>query len=127
MGIRKTPVYNGLMRIFSRNPKPITVGELLNALYKLNLRPNKTTIYRQLEKMEKEGLVRRVNISDANATYEAVSSAHHHHLVCERCGDVRDIVLKNEKALLKAIAAQGFTTNTHKFEIFGLCASCARN
>jgi len=122
--MKHTPVYEGLTAIFKRARKPQAVGELLTALYKSGLQPNKTTVYRQLEKMESEGLVRRVNISDTNATYEAVSDAHHHHLVCERCGEVRDIVMKDESHLLRTIAAEGFAPKVHKLEIFGLCKEC---
>ena len=123
--IRSTPIYKELMGIFRKAKKPYPVGHILAALYKAGLSPNKTTVYRQLEKMEKDGLVRRVNISDAKATYEAVSAGHHHHLVCERCGEVRDITLRNERALLQAIAGTGFKAKNHKLEIFCLCASCA--
>ncbi len=122
--MRKTPVYKGLMTVFGSARRPYAVGELLEALYKSGLQPNKTTVYRQLEKMEAEGLVHRVNISDTNATYEAANESHHHHLVCEKCGDVRDIIMKDEKNLLKEIAAHGFAPKVHKLEIFGLCAVC---
>ncbi len=123
--MRNTPVSRKLMAVFRKAKRPYAVGDLLTALYKTGATPNKTTVYRQLEKLQKEGLVRRINISDANATYETAGNAHHHHLVCERCGKVCDITLKDETQLLHAIARRGFVTKGHKLEIFGLCASCA--
>ena len=48
------------------------------------------SIYRALELLERLRLARRVDAGEGVARYEPVdpAGAHHHHLVCDRCGEV---------------------------------------
>ena len=48
------------------------------------------SIYRTLELLDKLRLTRRVDAAEGVARYEPVgpSGEHHHHIVCESCGEV---------------------------------------
>lgn len=48
------------------------------------------TVYRTLSALAELGLVRRVNLLPGAARYDA-NVSRHHHLVCSRCGSVKDV------------------------------------
>jgi Fe2+ or Zn2+ uptake regulation protein len=86
-----------------------------------------STIYRNLEELERLGVLVHTHLGHGPATYQLASSAHSH-LVCERCG--RRFEAPEE--LFAGLAAEasrryGFTIDPHHFSVLGRCASCARS
>ncbi len=114
-----------LLNIFTRNSKPQSVGEILIHLAKSTLRPNKTTIYRQLEKLESQGTIRKVRVGDDSLRYEKAED-HHHHVVCTNCRRVEDVDLKDSlSAVEKRIAKEKkFSNLNHNLEFYGICSNC---
>ena len=102
--------------------KPITVSEINSYLKnKINL----TSIYRTLELMKKSDIVEEAEFGDGRKRYELIENQkHHHHLVCQNCGDVEDVEMKEEELLNKVKAKSKFAIKEHKLEFFGLCPDC---
>ena len=51
--------------------------------------------------------------------------AHHHHLVCRKCGTAVEVSgLAAETWAAEVAAAHGFSDVSHTFELFGTCADC---
>ena len=93
MGERITVVKRELVAIISCGSEPLSATDILRALKKQGITANKTTVYRQLSDMVSQKLLREVNLSDKNIRYELVEeSGHHHHLVCEKCKKIEDII-----------------------------------
>ena len=125
--IKNTPVLRHLTAILTTSSKPLLVKELLVLLKKRGVTPNKTTIYRKLEEMEKSGMVQSIHIEGEGGgiSYEK-ANGHHHHLVCEGCGDIQDVVMKNEDKLFTTFLREqyNFIPRTHRLEFFGRCNTC---
>lgn len=123
--MRQTKISSELREIFSRQTKPVTVADIL-LLVGPGLKPNKTTIYRQVEKMAKNGELERVQLENRGAGYE-LKREHHHHLVCNNCEKVEDVVLENEPPFEGKMTSgsRGFKIMSHTLEFYGLCRSCA--
>jgi Fur family ferric uptake transcriptional regulator len=89
---------------------------------------NKTTIYRELERLQSIDLIRTVQLGDRAQYYELTARGHHHHMVCLRCEHVEDVDM-DEKTLLaeekKVSREKGFTVLRHSLEFFGLCKMCS--
>lgn len=108
---------------------PVTLPELLALVPELA----QSSAYRNLALMEEAGVVRRLVHGNDHACYELAEALteHHHHLICESCGVVRDVRFdaRVERTLDKtfdAVAtAEGFTVGRHAIDVFGICASCA--
>ena len=84
-----------------------------------------STVYRTLELLVEEGLVRRTDLGAGRAFYEPAHEHPHHHLVCERCGSVthvHDDALGNLRARVDASA--GFALGGGEITLTGLCADC---
>lgn len=108
---------------------PLTLPGLLDRSPALT----QSSAYRNLSLMEQAGVVRRLVHGTDHAHYELAEdlTGHHHHLVCRRCGVIRDVTLDRqlERALDAAftrIALEaGFQQDTHDIDLYGVCASCA--
>ena len=78
------------------------------------------TVYRTLDLLSEIGVVRRLDLGDG-PRYE-LAEDHHHHLICESCGDVSEF----ERCPLDLGSLRGmdFEVSSHTLEIYGRCAAC---
>jgi Fur family ferric uptake transcriptional regulator len=84
-----------------------------------------STVYRNLEELEKLGVIVHSHFGHGPATYHLASSVHGH-LVCADCGKM----IEAPAALFADLAAEsrtrfGFTIDPHHFAVLGRCAECA--
>lgn len=87
----------------------------------------RATIYRTLEQLVALGLVHRVDVGQANASFEAAQpdGDHHHHLVCDRCGAVRPFSDRPLERSIARLADQvSFVVEHHEVVLHGSCARC---
>ena len=87
----------------------------------------RASVYRTLEQLERLRLVQKVEIGGDAAGYERIDpGAHHHHLVCERCGELSPF---SNEALEDAIAAisrrADFEVTAHDVVLRGTCPTCS--
>jgi Fe2+ or Zn2+ uptake regulation protein len=126
--LRYTAVRRAIVSGLRQADGPVTLPELLSLVPDLA----QSSAYRNLALMEEAGVVRRLVHSTDHARYELAEALteHHHHLICERCGSVRDVTLDAslERALDRTFAAmaerEGFTVGHHAIDVFGLCDDC---
>jgi Fur family peroxide stress response transcriptional regulator len=82
------------------------------------------TVYRSLAAFERLGLVERVPADTGQARYDPDTSFHHH-LVCERCGQVADLPSAGlDLAEVLERAAVWGTVRDVRLILRGTCASC---
>ena len=92
-----------------------------------------SSLYRNLTILEECAVVSRIMTSNGSAIFELSESLseHHHHLVCARCGLVRDVVVPEsietglDKQLVKLARKEGFTFQHHQLDVIGLCGKCS--
>ena len=80
------------------------------------------TVYRALGLLTELGIARRLDLGDG-ARYE-LAEDHHHHLVCESCGEISEFEecpLDPESLALKNFE---FEVRAHSLEVYGRCAGC---
>lgn len=126
-GLRLTKTRRSLILLFKARHIPLSVPEILATLRVEKVVVNKTTVYRELARLEKFGIIEKVQLGERKQYYELASRTHHHHLVCLRCDQVEDVDM-NEQVLLqqeqKASREKQFTILRHSLEFFGLCGQC---
>jgi Fur family ferric uptake transcriptional regulator len=111
-----------LLKIFNNTRTPLSEAEL-----RIRLSVNKTTIYRALEQLKAESLIKEVNFSDGKMRFELSSLPHHHHLMCLDCHRIEDMVLKDELRSIEQTIAKDkkFQVKNHNLEFFGVCNQCS--
>jgi Fur family transcriptional regulator, ferric uptake regulator len=87
----------------------------------------RASIYRVLDLLVEHGLVERVAVGEGQARFEPLhpSGAHHHHLVCDRCG--RLVAFDDaglERAIGKLSDRLGVRIASHDVLLRGACARC---
>ncbi|MBV8193939.1 MAG: transcriptional repressor [Candidatus Dormibacteraeota bacterium] len=102
-----------------------TAEELLAAVRRMAPDVHASTVYRNLEELERLGVVVHTHLGHGAATYHLATEAHGH-LVCESCGktveaphDLFDTMARGAREQL------GFTLRPYHFAVLGLCAECA--
>lgn len=126
---RYTALRRQLVDVLGSAPDPLTVGEVQRSVKGLAL----SSLYRNLVILEECRVVSRIMTSNGSAIFELseVLSEHHHHLVCDRCGTVRDIVLPGsiesglDRQLSKIAQSEGFMFRHHQLDVIGLCGKCS--
>jgi Fur family transcriptional regulator, ferric uptake regulator len=110
-----------------RNGDALAAQELHARLRADGSRTGLATVYRTLHLLAEEGAVDVIREDPSEARYRLCSPAHHHHLLCDSCGKVIEIPECDVQEWADKVArTQGFVVRTHRAEILGLCASCAR-
>jgi Fur family ferric uptake transcriptional regulator len=84
-----------------------------------------STIYRNLDELEKLGVVTHTHVGHGPATYHLTTSVHGH-FVCGECGKMFEAPQALFAELAKAAdASYGFTIDPHHFAVLGRCAECS--
>lgn len=126
--MRQTPLLSTVLALLKTAGKPVSVLELQSLLVEQHLTPNKTTLYRMLEKLTEADQVEAL-LLDAHTSYYELKTHHHHHFRCQSCETIRcltDPELETKIHSLEAkLEAKGFEVNRHHFSLSGKCAVCA--
>ncbi len=84
-----------------------------------------STIYRNLDELERLGVVSHAHLGHGPATYH-LSTAAHGHLVCEDCGTMLEAPDELFEDFAALVAQRfGFAVDSHHFAVIGRCARCS--
>ena len=84
-----------------------------------------STIYRNLDELERLGIIVHAHLGHGPATYHLASETHGH-LVCEGCGGVVEAREAFFAALTDAALREySFVVDPRHFAVLGRCAACA--
>jgi Fe2+ or Zn2+ uptake regulation protein len=125
--LRLTKTRRATVALFLREHTPLSVPQILDALSAQMIHVNKTTVYRELETLEKLGIVKSVKLEDRRQYFELATRDHHHHFVCVACEEIEDVLLDEcDLERQEGILARknGFSVFRHSLEFFGLCKLC---
>ena len=85
-----------------------------------------STVYRNLNTLAKEGLIRKIELDDGNDRFDK-TLCQHNHLKCTTCGKVIDIAPKLDQKEIKEIESKtGFKITDSSFNINGICEKCKK-
>ncbi len=89
------------------------------------LGPSRATLFRALDLLAELHIVERLDLPTGEHAYVPCERAHHHHVVCSRCGRTSEV---EDHGLSEAIAEiarrSGYRVESHRLELFGLCRHC---
>ncbi len=124
---RKTSLGQALLRVLKAANSPITVPDLQSRLSQNNILPNKTSLYRQLSGLSKDGIIETVLLRGDVAYFE-FKRHHHHHVICQQCDAIECMADAPLELAIHAfedgLSRSGFAVDHHQFCVFGRCAKC---
>lgn len=117
-----------LIELLVATSRPASLPELLA----LDPSIPQSSLYRNLDMLERTGLVRRLATGGEHARFEFAEPllAHHHHLICVSCGLIEDVTFADaveiavDDALHEAALDYGFEPLHHSLDLHGRCSDC---
>lgn len=86
---------------------------------------SRATLFRALDLLADLGVLERLDLPSGEHAYVACAPAHHHHIVCSRCGRTSEVADLGLAAAVDEIARRsGYRIEAHRLELFGLCRHC---
>ena len=128
-GLRYTANRRALVEALSRADDPMSIPDLMRGIPGAS----QSSVYRNLTDLSVAGVVARVQGTDEWARFELAdefTGRHHHHIMCDVCGEVRDIdipeTLEHQlDSTLAALARQsGYVITNHRVDLVGRCRKC---
>jgi Fur family ferric uptake transcriptional regulator len=128
-GIKLATSRRRIIQIISSLGTAFTTGKLLAAVARQEPTIGRATVFRTLQLLHDLHLLERIRLDNGRVLYvTGHPHRHHHHLICNGCGEVRSLFGCGLEALVAAWSAQqGFRAQGHTFDIYGLCAACQRD
>lgn len=110
--------------------KHMTAEEVFEGMRTLGSSVGRTTVYRHLERLYKDGKIRKFLTGDKAGSCYQLSDTHeqcqsHYHLRCNRCGKLIHTECDFLNELAGHVSAEhGFTLDPEKTVIYGICSEC---
>ncbi len=83
------------------------------------------TVYRALADLAALGEADALQSKEGEILYRACTAAHHHHLICRKCGLTIEIEANRVETWADEVAKEhGFANPSHTIDIFGTCTAC---
>jgi len=103
----------------------MSAEDVYKALLDANEEVGLATVYRVLTQFEQAGMVVRHHFEGGHSVFELDEGEHHDHLVCLKCGKVREFTDDTIEQRQHDIATRaGFTLQDHSLYLYGVCKAC---
>lgn len=124
-GLKLTPQRLVIFKILAESNRHLTVDEIYQEARVEHPMLSPATVYRNVEQMADAGLLNQLELSGASMRYDT-NLEEHHHFVCNKCGKVSDLYLKNfnyevdrEKSPLSDVRV-----DSRQLYLHGICGEC---
>jgi Fur family ferric uptake transcriptional regulator len=124
-GYRLTAPRRSVAALIADQDGHFTAAELVQAAHARRVGVGRATVFRTLEVLEELGAVERLDLPSGEHAYVGCEPAHHHHVVCSRCGRTDEIDDAGLRSVVREVARRtGYRVDEHRLELFGLCPAC---
>jgi Fe2+ or Zn2+ uptake regulation protein len=125
-GYRLTEARRAVAELVARRDGPFTAADLLADARSRRLGIGRATVFRALDVFSELGVVERLDLPSGEHAYVGCEPAHHHHVVCDRCGRTTEIDDAGIRDVVEAVERRtGYRIRSHRLELFGRCPGCA--
>ncbi len=126
--MRASSVDQVILEILSKEHAHLTSLQIYEEIRPRLPAVNPSTVYRALERLVNCGKVSISDMGTGSAVYELLADGLHHHLVCQRCGQILTIGHDDVGKLFEALQQKNhFNIVTNHLILFGICEACQRD
>ncbi|MDE6511183.1 MAG: transcriptional repressor [Muribaculaceae bacterium] len=122
---RKTPERFAILRKAIELHSHFEVDALHAAIEADGYHVSRATVYNTVVLLEKAEILKKNVFGQNSATYE-VNHDNHIHLVCKRCGMIREIENDHIASEVMHIRPEDFIPESFAITIYGICSECSR-
>ena len=119
-GLRYTNQRQAVWDEIKSNEDHRDAEEIYGALRKKNLNVSRATVYRTIDVLVKNRLVRKMDLGDGRSLFEPrLDDEHHDHMICLETGNIIEFYNKELEDLQDAIAKKyGYKVIRHVHQLF---------
>lgn len=122
--LRKTPERFAILRKALEMNSHFEVDALHIAIENDGYHVSRATVYNTVELLNQAGILRKNVFGQNSAIYE-VNRDNHIHLVCKRCGKIREIENPHIAAHVMQLNPDHFRPDSFSITLYGICGECA--
>lgn len=126
-GHRRGGARRAVLELLGEQECALTALEIEDALLGRGRRVSRASVYRIVDELEGLGLVQRVETGQAMARFEPLrrGTEHHHHLVCDHCGQVAPFSDDELERTIRRLSERvPLSVSEHEIVLHGACDSC---
>lgn len=125
-GYRLTGPRRAVADLIAARHGHFTAADLAEDAAGRRLGMSRATIFRTLEVLEAVGAIERIDLPSGDHAYISCEpAAHHHHVICQRCGRATEVDDAGLAGVVERVAGHtGYRIEAHRLELFGLCPAC---
>jgi Fur family transcriptional regulator, ferric uptake regulator len=116
-----------VIRVLNVCQRPLSVQEIYDRLGAA--RADLASVYRTVNLLCELNVLAKLDFHDKVYRYELSDTfaAHHHHLICKKCGSIEDFAAQCLPAGWEQniLCCAGFAVESHVLEFYGVCKLCA--
>ena len=120
---RKTPERFAILRKALEMNSHFEVDALHLAIENDGYHVSRATVYNTVLLLEEAGILRRNLLGQNASTYE-VHRDNHIHMVCKRCGRIREIQNQHIAGEVMRLAPDSFVPDGFAITVYGVCSDC---
>lgn len=124
-GYRVTPQRQAIFRLLNGAATHPTVESLYEAARREMPTISRKTVYQTVHDLEAMGEVAVLDVGTGAIRVDPNVEDAHHHLVCTKCGAVRDVLVDVADLRVPARYRRDFTIEAVEVVFRGLCEACA--
>jgi Fe2+ or Zn2+ uptake regulation protein len=123
-GLRVTPQRQAIFRLLHGNDGHPTVEALYEAARTEMPTISLKTVYQTVHDLESMSQVTLLDLGTGSVRVDPNVEEAHHHLICSRCGKVRDLPVDFPALRVPARLRRGFSVAAVEVNFRGLCDDC---
>ena len=127
---RNTVLSSSVSSLFEETNSPISLKDIISHLKTKDLFPNKTTLYRILDKLQESQHIRIIRLNNGLTYYEKATS-NQAHFFCTICNSIfsfsKSIVSNISGGISQLLPSSAFKIDHHDLNLYGKCNSCTTN
>ncbi len=127
-GMRITAALEKILSLLNSKEGPVTVKSLIESK-NIEGSCDPATVYRLLQKLEENGIIRKIGLHDRSTHFILNESGQHRdYVVCLNCGDVEvlEMTCPVEELENQVSKNTGFQDVYHELQFYGICPECAK-
>ena len=127
-GLPVTAQRLAIAEVMLRSERHLSADEVAGELARRDSGIGLATVYRTIDLLLKSGLLVERDFGEGFRRYEpARDIPHHEHLLCTKCGKVREFRDERLERMTTLVAeAHGYSRQRHRLVIYGVCDDCQR-
>lgn len=123
--LRKTEERYRILKSICSLPNHFDVGMIHQQMEEERFRVSKATLYNTIDVLTSAGLIVRHQVSTSVIEYELrVLADTHLHLVCTKCGVLRELKKSALNTNLNSLKVSRFTPEFYSLYVYGVCSKC---